>query len=54
VPFFLSKRRDAGIGYKTLTEDLRHFGQASALPSSIDIRRFDDGSGIEKTLSTKQ
>ena len=39
-----------GSGYKTIIELLVGFKRIGCLPSSINLSRLDDGSGIEETL----
>ena len=45
-----SKCITQGSGYKTITELLVGFERIGCLPSSINLSRLDDGSGIEETL----
>ena len=43
-------RTDFGAGYKTVADNLKKLNDIDDLPMPVDIRRLDDGSGIEKTL----
>ena len=45
-----SKRKDAGEGYKSFTENLMRFSDIDELPVKISLERLDDGDGIEATL----
>ena len=42
--------RTRGSGYKNIATNLPLFHEINALPISMDIKRLDDGSGIENTL----
>ena len=47
-----SKRRDVGTGkgYSTFTSNIVWFSELDELPMPIDLRRLDEGNGIEATL----
>ena len=47
-----SKRHDAGTGkgYPTFTSSIVWFSELDELPMPIDLRRLDEGNGIEATL----
>ena len=47
-----SKRHDVGTGqgYSTLSLNITRFSEQDELPMPIDLRRLDEGSGIEATL----
>ena len=40
-------------GYRMLGKNIPLFHEANALPIPLDIRRLDNGNGIENTLKTK-
>ena len=37
-------------GYKTLSSNIPEFFQINEMPMPIDVRRIDDGDGIDNTL----
>ena len=49
-----SKRKDAGAGYKSFTENLMRFSDIDELPVKISLKRLDDGDGIEATLRCRK
>lgn len=49
-----SKRSDVGIGYTTLAAALTEFDLLNALPVSLKLANFDEGSGIEAAFVTHQ
>ena len=49
-----SKRKDAGAGYKSFTENLMRFSDIDELPVKISLERLDDGDGIEATLCCRK
>ncbi|KAH1176590.1 hypothetical protein KIL84_010292 [Mauremys mutica] len=46
-----SKREQAGSGYQTVAENIRHLHMLNERPVYTDICRAGDGDGIEKTLN---
>ena len=51
-----SKRRDVSTGheYSTFAEKIARFQELKDLPMSLDLRRLDEGSGIENTLTVNK
>ena len=49
-----SKRKDAGVGYKSFTENLMRFSDIDELPVKILLERLDDDDGIEATLRCRK
>ena len=47
-----SKRKDVGIGYKSLTENLIKFDELNLLPKTLQLNRIDKGEGVEAALSS--
>ncbi len=45
-----SSKAPIGIGYKSLAEHLIQFQMYGCMPLDIDIKRLDDGDGIEATM----
>lgn len=45
-----SKRKDKGVGYKTVAEKISEFHELGALPPHIQIERLNNGEGICATL----
>jgi len=45
-----SKRKDIGIGYSSLAENLVKFSELGELPGSFHLERLDDGHGIEAAM----
>ena len=47
-----SKRTDVNVGqgYSTVAINLIRFNELQAIPMPIDIRRLDEGKGIEATM----
>ena len=49
-----SKRKDAGAGYKSFTENLLRFSDIAEIPGRISLERLNDGIGIESTLCSRK
>ena len=49
-----SKRKDAGAGYKSFTENLMRFSDVDDFPVKISLERLDDGDGIEAILRCRK
>ena len=49
-----SKRKDAGAGYKSFTENLLRFSDIADIPGRISLERLDDGIGIESILCSRK
>ena len=49
IPSLKSYKREEA-GYKNIATNLPLFHEINALPIPMDIKRLDDGSGIENTL----
>ena len=49
IPSSKSDKREEA-GYKNITTNIPSFHEVNALPISMNIKRLDDGSGIENTL----
>ena len=49
-----SKRKDVGVGYKSLAENLLLFNELKMVPFAIGLDQLDDGSGVENTLLTNK
>ena len=47
-----SKRKDVGIGYKSLAENLIKFDELNLLPKTLQLNRIDKGEGVEAALSS--
>ena len=47
----LSKRNDAGVGYKTLSDTIDGYRALGTLPAGINFALWDEGDGIENTLT---
>ena len=45
-----SKRKDVGIGYKSLAETLIKFNELNLLPKTLQLNRIDKGEGVETAL----
>ena len=45
-----SKRGDTDTVYKTLVENINEFHQLQCMPLKIELKRLDEGNGMEKTL----
>ena len=45
-----SKRKDVGIGYKSLAENLIKFDELNLLPKTLQLNRIDKGEGVEAAL----
>ena len=41
---------NVGQGYSTVATNIKRFNELQALPIPIDIRRLDEGKGIEATM----
>ena len=46
-----SKQQNAGVGYSTLADDLKHFQEIGGLPNSFKLSRLDEGNGVYTTLA---
>ena len=49
-----SKRKYAGAGYKSFTENLLRFSDIAEIPRRISLERLDDWIGIESTLRSRK
>ncbi|KAG1654979.1 hypothetical protein GQR58_024753 [Nymphon striatum] len=46
-----SKRNNTGVGYSSLSDNLKKFLQMGNLPRNLKLERLDDGQGLANTLS---
>ena len=50
----LSKRRDPGSGYTTMAANLVKFDELGKLPRTVQLKRLDEGQGVEATMVAHQ